>query len=206
MHTASNRILLVPGPLWKDDLHPFRSERLLHPAFRRRGHRAYSGRLPAPDPHPGRRHRDRTPPPVVGPASTYRRPGAPPGVVGGETSRVRIFALRPPLSVRSRKQKPYWIRHSAAANPSAARPLQLVQLLERLRRRRTPMGDRHRPGPGDSPRLLPSLFLLDQRRRSFSAPCSASLHFLDRRPDLADLHVQPHHSEIYDELSNRNKN
>jgi len=56
----------------------------------------------------------------------------------------------------------------------------------------------------DTPRVSSVAFLLNQRRRSsqLRAPRPVTL---DRRPDLADLHVQPHHPEIYDELSNRNK-
>ena len=57
----------------------------------------------------------------------------------------------------------------------------------------------------ETPRVSSVAFLLNQRRRSsqIRAPRPVTL---DRRPDLADLHVQPHHPEIYDELSNRNKN
>ncbi len=57
----------------------------------------------------------------------------------------------------------------------------------------------------ETPRVSSVAFLLNQRRRSsqLRAPRPVTL---DRRPDLADLHVQPHHPETYDELSNRNKN
>jgi transposase len=57
----------------------------------------------------------------------------------------------------------------------------------------------------ETPRVSSVAFLLNQRRRSsqLRAPRPVSLN---RRPDLADLHVQPHSPEIYDELSNRKKN
>ena len=57
----------------------------------------------------------------------------------------------------------------------------------------------------ETPRVSSVAFLLNQRRRSsqLRAPRPVALN---RRPDLADLHVQPHHPEIYDELSNRKKN
>ena len=51
----------------------------------------------------------------------------------------------------------------------------------------------------ETPRVSSVAWLLQQRRRSErlrTRPVD-----LDRRPDLADLHVQPHHSGIYDELS-----
>jgi hypothetical protein len=53
----------------------------------------------------------------------------------------------------------------------------------------------------ETPRVSSVAWLLDQRRRL------KQLHThpvdLDRRPDLADLHVQPHNSDIYDELSGK---
>jgi len=52
----------------------------------------------------------------------------------------------------------------------------------------------------ETPRVSSVAWLLNQRRRTsrLAAPRPVSM---DRRPDLADLHVQPHNSEVYDELS-----
>ena len=52
----------------------------------------------------------------------------------------------------------------------------------------------------ETPRVSSVAWLLEQRRRSQRL---GTLHpvTLNRRPDLADLHVQPHDSDIYDELS-----
>lgn len=51
-----------------------------------------------------------------------------------------------------------------------------------------------------TPHTASVAYLLEKRRRSLkkSAPLPVDL---SRRPDLADLHVQPHHPETYDELS-----
>ncbi len=53
----------------------------------------------------------------------------------------------------------------------------------------------------DTPRVSSVAYLLRQRQRSqkLNAPRPVTL---DRRPDLADLHIQPHNSETYDELFN----
>ena len=51
----------------------------------------------------------------------------------------------------------------------------------------------------ETPRVSSIAWLLNQKRRSErlrSRPVD-----LGRRPDLADLHVQPHQPDIYDELS-----
>jgi transposase len=52
-----------------------------------------------------------------------------------------------------------------------------------------------------TPRLSSVAYILQQRRRSQQLRSLRPVQ-LDRRPDLADLHVQPHDSDIYDELSN----
>lgn len=55
----------------------------------------------------------------------------------------------------------------------------------------------------ETPRVSSVAWLLEQRRRSerlHSRPVD-----LTRRPDLADLHVQPHPSDIYDDLSEPNE-
>jgi hypothetical protein len=51
----------------------------------------------------------------------------------------------------------------------------------------------------DTPRVSSVEWLLQQRRRSQQYRVRPVE--LDRRPDLADLHVQPHDSDIYDHLS-----
>jgi transposase len=51
-----------------------------------------------------------------------------------------------------------------------------------------------------TPRVSSVAFILEQRRRSHGSRSPRPVE-LQRRPDLADLHVQPHSSEIYDELS-----
>jgi hypothetical protein len=51
-----------------------------------------------------------------------------------------------------------------------------------------------------TPRVSSVAWLLEQRRRSQRLSTLRPVP-LDRRPDLADLHVQPHDSDIYDELS-----
>ena len=51
----------------------------------------------------------------------------------------------------------------------------------------------------ETPRVSSVAWLLQQRRRSERFRMMRV--DLDRRPDLADLHVQPHNSDIYDELS-----
>lgn len=53
-----------------------------------------------------------------------------------------------------------------------------------------------------TPRVSSVAWLLNQRRRSERFGTLRPVQ-LDRRPDLADLHVQPHDSDIYDELSER---
>ena len=52
----------------------------------------------------------------------------------------------------------------------------------------------------ETPRVSSIAWLLQQRRRSEKRRMTRPVD-LDRRPDLADLHVQPHDSNIYDELS-----
>jgi hypothetical protein len=52
----------------------------------------------------------------------------------------------------------------------------------------------------ETPRVSSVAWLLQQRRRSEKLRMTRPVD-LDRRPDLADLHVQPHNSDIYDELS-----
>jgi transposase len=51
-----------------------------------------------------------------------------------------------------------------------------------------------------TPRVSSIAWLLQQRRRSEKLRMTRPVD-LDRRPDLAGLHVQPHDSDIYDELS-----
>ncbi len=51
-----------------------------------------------------------------------------------------------------------------------------------------------------TPRVSSVAWLLNQRRRSERLRPLRPVQ-LDRRPDLADLHVQPHDPDIYDELS-----
>ena len=52
----------------------------------------------------------------------------------------------------------------------------------------------------ETPRVSSVAYILNQRRRSQRRRALRPVQ-LDRRPDLADLHVQPHDLEIYDELS-----
>jgi transposase len=52
----------------------------------------------------------------------------------------------------------------------------------------------------ETPRVSSVAWLLHQRRRSDRLRTMRPVD-LHRRPDLADLHVQPHDSDIYDELS-----
>jgi hypothetical protein len=47
-------------------------------------------------------------------------------------------------------------------------------------------------------------YILHQRRRRKQLRTLRPVE-LDRRPDLADLHVQPANSDIYDQLSNHKK-
>jgi hypothetical protein len=54
----------------------------------------------------------------------------------------------------------------------------------------------------DTPRASSVAFLLEQQRRTEGSPVPLPVD-LSRRPDLADLHVQPHGGETYDELSRR---
>lgn len=54
----------------------------------------------------------------------------------------------------------------------------------------------------ETPRVSSVAWLLDQRRRSEKRRQTRPVH-LERRPDLADLHVQPHNPDIYDELSGK---
>jgi len=56
-----------------------------------------------------------------------------------------------------------------------------------------------------TPRVSSVAWLLQQRRRSEKLRRTRPVD-LGRRPDLADLHVQPHDSEIYDELSSDDEN
>jgi transposase len=51
-----------------------------------------------------------------------------------------------------------------------------------------------------TPRVSSVAYILDQRRRSHRLRSLRPVE-LHRRPDLADLHVQPHSSDTYDELS-----
>ena len=51
-----------------------------------------------------------------------------------------------------------------------------------------------------TPRLSSVAYILQQRRRRQQLRVLRPVH-LEHRPDLADLHVQPHDSDIYDELS-----
>ena len=52
-----------------------------------------------------------------------------------------------------------------------------------------------------TPHLSSVAYILQQRRRRKQLRTLRPVQ-LERRPDLADLHVQPHDSDIYDELSN----
>lgn len=52
----------------------------------------------------------------------------------------------------------------------------------------------------ETPRVSSVSYILNQRRRSQRLRALRPVQ-LDRRPDLADLHVQPHNPDIYDELS-----
>jgi transposase len=54
----------------------------------------------------------------------------------------------------------------------------------------------------ETPRVSSVAWLLDQHRRSEKWRQLRPVH-LERRPDLADLHVQPHNSDVYDELSRK---
>ena len=51
-----------------------------------------------------------------------------------------------------------------------------------------------------TPRLSSVAYILQQRRRRQQLRVLRPVH-LEHRPDLADLHVQPHDSDVYDELS-----
>jgi hypothetical protein len=51
-----------------------------------------------------------------------------------------------------------------------------------------------------TPRLSSVAYILQQRRRRQQLHVLRPVH-LQHRPDLADLYVQPHDSDIYDELS-----
>jgi hypothetical protein len=51
-----------------------------------------------------------------------------------------------------------------------------------------------------TPRLSSVAYILQQRRRRQQLRVLRPVH-LEHRPDLADLHVQPHDSDTYDELS-----
>ena len=51
----------------------------------------------------------------------------------------------------------------------------------------------------ETPRVSSIAWLLNQKRRPERLPSRPV--DLGRRPDLADLHVQPHQPDIYDELS-----
>jgi transposase len=52
----------------------------------------------------------------------------------------------------------------------------------------------------ETPRVSSVAYILNQRRRS-QRRRPLPLIQLDRRPDLADLHIQPHNPDVYDELS-----
>ena len=52
----------------------------------------------------------------------------------------------------------------------------------------------------ETPRVSSVAFILNQRRRSQRRRPLPMVQ-LDRRPDLADLHVKPHNPDVYDELS-----
>jgi transposase len=52
----------------------------------------------------------------------------------------------------------------------------------------------------DTPRASSVAYLLERRRRALKARAAIPVD-LSRRPDLADLHVNPHSPEIYDELT-----
>jgi len=54
-----------------------------------------------------------------------------------------------------------------------------------------------------TPRASSVAYILNQRRRTKQLRTLRPVE-LNRRPDLADLHVQPHDSDIYDELSDDN--
>ena len=75
---------------------------------------------------------------------------------------------------------------------------QLLDLLRGLRRR----GVASRPSTEalqrGTPRASSVAFLLHRSRRTSAAPLPVALR---RRPELADLHVQPHSPEGYDDLS-----
>jgi hypothetical protein len=51
-----------------------------------------------------------------------------------------------------------------------------------------------------TPRASSVSYLLERRRRAAKTPVALPVD-LSRRPDLADLHVNPHPAEIYDELT-----
>jgi len=53
-----------------------------------------------------------------------------------------------------------------------------------------------------TPRLSSVAYILQQRRRRQQLRVLRPVH-LEHRPDLADLHVQPHDSDVYDELSHK---
>ena len=55
----------------------------------------------------------------------------------------------------------------------------------------------------ETPRVSSVAYILNQRRRSQRLRALRPVQ-LDRRPDLADLHVQPHNPDVYDELSETN--
>jgi hypothetical protein len=57
----------------------------------------------------------------------------------------------------------------------------------------------------DTPRVSSVQWLLQQRRRSQQSRQVRPVE-LGRRPDLADLHVQPHASDTYDHLSDDDEN
>jgi len=52
----------------------------------------------------------------------------------------------------------------------------------------------------ETPRVSSVAYLLERRRRAEKTHAPMPVD-LSRRPDLADLTVQPHHAETYDELS-----
>ena len=91
------------------------------------------------------------------------------------------------------------MKPSAGVNPSAARPHSLSSYwtITALKNSARPFS---RLLERETPRVSSVAYILNQRRRSQRLRALRPVQ-LYRRPDLTDLHVQPHNPEVYDELS-----
>ncbi|MFQ5927196.1 MAG: IS21 family transposase [Terriglobia bacterium] len=81
----------------------------------------------------------------------------------------------------------------------ARQTVQLLRLLDEygVEELRTALGEALQR---NTPRASSVAFLLKKRRRLLEQPSPLPVD-LSRRPELAELHIQPHHPETYDELS-----